>query len=61
MPRLLRVKEVTRTIGVSRSTLYNWISNGYFPKPITLADRIKVWEEETIHKWISTKRDVHMY
>jgi prophage regulatory protein len=50
--RLLREDEVLTLIGISRSTLYRWITAGRFPPPIHLSSRIRVWREDVIREWI---------
>jgi len=34
--RLLRLREITARLGVSRATVYQWISLGKFPPPTKL-------------------------
>ena len=36
LPKILRRKEVEKWAGVGRSTLYSWVKEGHFPKPIKL-------------------------
>lgn len=40
---LLRLSDVLRLIPVSRSTLYQWVKDGVFPKPIKLGSRVSAW------------------
>lgn len=60
--KLLKVGEISEWLGVSRSTIYKWISEGRFPSPIKFGatDRSRVaarWEESTIEQWIKDRRD----
>lgn len=34
--KLLTYKEVTDICGLARSTIYKWVQNGKFPKPVKL-------------------------
>ncbi|MGB7402649.1 MAG: AlpA family phage regulatory protein [Arcobacter sp.] len=37
--------------GIARSTLWLWVNEKKFPKPIKLSARITVWEEDKIQEW----------
>jgi prophage regulatory protein len=41
--RIIRLKEVIESTGLARSTVYKFISDGVFPKPISLGDRCVGW------------------
>ena len=41
--------------GLGRSTIYNYISNGQFPKTISLGDRAVAWLESEVHEWMLAK------
>lgn len=56
--RILRLPEVMAITGLKRSTLYHFISQGSFPKPIKLGKRVCAWPEEDIDLWISQKRQL---
>ena len=47
--RLPRIKEAT---GLSRSAIYQRISDGMFPKQINLGGRAVGWLESDIQNWI---------
>ena len=50
--QILRVKEVARRLGISRSTLYVWIKEGRFPSPIRLGVRMVGWKDSDVNQWI---------
>lgn len=50
--RVLRLREVERTTGIKRSTIYEGIEAGTFPKPIPLAPRAVGWVSDEIEAWI---------
>ena len=54
-PQLLRVKQVTSLVCVSRSTLYSWIDQGRFPRPKQIGPRAVAWSREAIEAWIETR------
>jgi len=51
--RILRLPNVLDRTGLSRSTVYQWISEGRFPKPVSLGARAVGWVESDIEEWIS--------
>jgi len=50
--RIIRLKEVMDTTGLARSTIYKYIAEGLFPKPVPLGDRCVGWVEDEVHEWI---------
>jgi prophage regulatory protein len=55
MHRILRLPEVKRSTGLSRSTLYLRISEGTFPKPVSLGGRAVGWLEAEIQEWLQRR------
>ena len=51
-PSILRLNDVMRRIGLSRSTIYQRITEGTFPKPISLGDRAIGWLESEVDGWL---------
>jgi prophage regulatory protein len=49
--KFYRVAEVQRVTGLPRSTIYELISRGDFPKPIKLSPRLVGWLETEILTW----------
>ncbi len=52
---ILRLPEVKKRTGLSRSSIYAMINKGQFPKQIPLGDRAVGWLEEEIDGWITEK------
>ncbi|ESQ99085.1 AlpA family transcriptional regulator [Stutzerimonas stutzeri] len=50
--RIIRLKEVIDTTGLSRSTLYKYIGEARFPSPVSLGDRSVGFVESEVHDWI---------
>ena len=50
--RILRLSEIKNRTGLSRSTIYLRMSDGAFPKPISLGGRAVGWIETEIDDWI---------
>ena len=55
--RIVRLKEVQRMTGLSRSTIYAQIAEGRFPKPVKLTGARSVgWHESAVIRWIETRQ-----
>lgn len=52
--RLIRLPEVMSRVGLGRSTIYRWISEEKFPKPVQLGGHAVAWAETDIDAWIHT-------
>ncbi len=52
MHTILRLPQVKKNTGLSRSTIYMRISEGRFPKPVSLGGRAVGWLEAEIQEWL---------
>ncbi len=52
-PRILRLPAVRRRTGLSRSSIYLRISQGRFPKQISLGERAVGWVESEVNEWLN--------
>jgi prophage regulatory protein len=53
MPRkILRLPIVLDRTGLSRSTIYQRVTEGSFPKPVSLGARAVGWIETEVEEWI---------
>lgn len=52
--RLLRRNDVERLTGLKRSTIYENMAKGLFPKPIKIGIRMVGWLEHEIEAWINS-------
>lgn len=48
---LMRLKDVSMLLGVSRSTIYKRMHDGSFPQPVTLGPRAVRWRAEAVEAW----------
>ena len=55
MHTILRLPEVMRSTGLSRSTIYLRIAEGTFPKPVNLGGRAVGWLEVDIQEWLQRR------
>ncbi|NCF73756.1 MAG: AlpA family phage regulatory protein [Gammaproteobacteria bacterium] len=51
---LLRISTVCELVGVCRSTVYRWVSEGCFPEPIKIRERSVRWKIDDIQAWRNT-------
>lgn len=54
-PRILRLPLVRERTGLSRSSIYLRISQGRFPKPVSLGERAVGWLESEITEWLNRR------
>lgn len=52
---LLRLPSVKDMTGLSRSTIYSWITAGRFPAPVMLGPRSVAWIKEEIEAWVNSR------
>lgn len=50
--RIIRLRAVMSATGLARSTIYKYISENAFPKPVSLGDRCVGWIESEVQDWI---------
>jgi prophage regulatory protein len=53
--KILRLPDVTNITGLSRSSIYQKISDGEFPKQINISAKSVGWIESEIQNWIADK------
>ena len=46
--RVLRQKQVLELLGISHSTLWEWVRKGRFPRPISLGPNTRAWLQSEI-------------
>jgi prophage regulatory protein len=49
---ILRLPAVKTSTGLSRSTIYLRVSQGTFPKPVSLSGRAVGWLEAEVQEWL---------
>ena len=54
-PRLLRLPEVSRATGLARSSIYDAIAAGRFPRAIPLTATARAWRSDEIEEWIAQR------
>lgn len=55
MTTLLRLPEVKNITGLSRASIYLFMSKGEFPKSVSIGDRAVAWVDSDIQDWIEER------
>jgi prophage regulatory protein len=53
--RILRLPTVRAITGLSRSSIYQMVSNGSFPRPIPLGTRAVGWLGSEVVDWVAQR------
>ena len=53
--RFIRLKEVMHVTGLGRSSIYNYMAEGRFPKTVSLGGRAVAWVESEVEQWIEDR------
>lgn len=53
---LLREPVVRETVGgIGRTTLWRWVREGHFPKPVRLGANCVAWRADDVNQWINSR------
>ncbi|MCW8880322.1 MAG: AlpA family transcriptional regulator [Kangiellaceae bacterium] len=55
MERILRMCDVVKMTGLSRSTIYNLVTEEKFPAQIKLTERTVGWLESEVEDWLKER------
>ena len=55
MEKYLRINEVVEMLSVGKSTVWAWVKECKFPKPIKLSEYVTVWKLSDIEEWVQQK------
>jgi prophage regulatory protein len=53
--RLIKLKEVIEKTSLGRSTIYEFMTKGTFPKQVSLGAKSVAWLESEVDDWIMDK------
>jgi prophage regulatory protein len=53
--KVLRLPALQEKIGFKHSTIYKWIDEEGFPKPVTLGPRAVGWLEHEVDAWLEVQ------
>lgn len=52
---LIKIKDVMKVTSLARPTIYKYIKNGTFPKPVSLGGRAVAWVDKEIEEWVAER------
>lgn len=52
---MLKLNEVKKMTGLSRSSIYAYIDKGHFPTQVKLGERSVAWVEQEVIAWIDSR------
>lgn len=55
-PRMLRIVDVSKRVGLSRSSIWLMVKEGHFPPPRRLSRRSVGWFELDVAQWVRSRR-----
>lgn len=50
-PLFIRMKDLPKVVGLSRTEIYRQIAAGRFPAPIKLGTHASAWTPESLQEW----------
>jgi prophage regulatory protein len=53
--KLLRLKQVMDITGLGRSSIYNYMKDGTFPKQVKITANLSAWVDSEIEEWVKHK------
>ena len=53
-----RLSQLKKQLSVSRSSIWAWVKEGSFPKPIKLGKNCTAWNAEDGHVWVQSRIDL---
>ena len=53
-----RLSQLKQQLSVSRSSIWAWVKEGSFPKPIKLGKNCTAWNAEEVHAWVQSRIDL---
>ena len=57
LTQILRRRQLEEKLGLSRSSIYQMVADGLFPKPIKLGQRAVGWREDDVENWLSAMQE----
>jgi len=52
----LSIAEVSKLINVSKSTIYRWMQERRFPRPLIITSQMRRWDRADLDHWIDRQR-----
>jgi prophage regulatory protein len=56
--KILRLRDVMQTVGVGKTSIYEWTKLGLFPRQVRLGSRAVGWRAQDIAAWLAARKPV---
>lgn len=50
--KLYRLNELSDLLSIGKSTIWAWVKDNKFPKPVQLSPRMTVWKSQDVEVWL---------
>ena len=58
LTQILRRRQLEEKLGLSRSSIYQMVADGLFPKPIKLGRRAVGWRADDVENWLTEMQEI---
>ena len=55
LDKFLRINEILKTTGLSRSQIYVLVGKGQFPKQVKVSDKASAWLASEVEAWMNER------
>lgn len=53
--KLIRSRDITKVVGLARSTIYAHMAEGDFPTPVKIGKRLVAWRADEVAAWVESR------
>jgi prophage regulatory protein len=53
--QIVRPRPMAKRLDIHVVTLWRWVRDGHFPKPLRIGPNVKGWTEEMIADWLASR------
>lgn len=53
--RFMRLPEVCKAAGISKSTIWERVRRGMFPHPVKVTDKCTAWRSDEVEAWMASR------
>lgn len=50
-----RARDLVEQLHISESTLWRWVREGKFPKPVKLGEAVTAWRARDVEAWLDAR------
>lgn len=60
LPAVMRLPDVTKTVGLSRASVYRLMASGQFPQKVQLGPSSVGWLQHEVHEWLLSRANARL-